>query len=399
VLLVTLSLIFLVSSILLFIHLQLIANMRTVVHMEGRLHSLVLAQNGVEAAKAILVDNDVNDLLAGADGTTCRAAPDYWPNPIDLDSARTGEIGGLTGCRCDDGIPSTDHIQRVGLQLARADSGRFFVRFSNDRSEPPSVDQNRIVQVRSVGLCRSLDRSETLPGFRNHVTVIEAVLRREEALLLPAPLNLAGKRGDFQFSGSRFRVQASGQPAVALIDLDGALMYDFQGSLLPDQHRCFSGLGPAPSVVRAETEFRNHPQRQVLMSSDFWDALIRRLPTYAQPISGTGSQHGLVLAEGDQRLSGRVRGILFASGDLELHGGAEVTGLIVHLGGGRLTLRDASRVRGAVWASNPALDNGIVKLGLLDASKIIYSAEAVEEACRYLPVTQLGWRVVFPEMN
>lgn len=97
-----------------------------------------------------------------------------------------------------------------------------------------------------------------------------------------------------------------------------------------------------------------------------------------------------------------LSGILIAQRDLILGNGAQIRGLLLHLGQGKLTLREQSQVIGGIWMSNfgttgEKLKAGPIALQVSDYAAIRYDQVAIGEALTLLPPTQLGWRILFPE--
>ncbi|HXK62518.1 MAG TPA: hypothetical protein PLP42_21735, partial [Acidobacteriota bacterium] len=83
---------------------------------------------------------------------------------------------------------------------------------------------------------------------------------------------------------------------------------------------------------------------------------------------------------------------------------ANVRGLLLHLGQGSLTLED-STVTGAIWMSNSSPDekgkltHSPLRLKVLGPVQVSYDAGAIRDSLALLPPTQLGWRILFPEME
>ena len=95
---------------------------------------------------------------------------------------------------------------------------------------------------------------------------------------------------------------------------------------------------------------------------------------------------------------------MVARGDLVLGKDVVIRGLLIHLGAGRLVLRENSQVEGGIWMSNllpqeDQLEAQPLKLSLSDEATITYSLEAIRSGLSHFPPTQLGWRLLFPEMD
>ena len=109
------------------------------------------------------------------------------------------------------------------------------------------------------------------------------------------------------------------------------------------------------------------------------------------------------LPEGGEINTG-CRGFLVARGSLTLSGDFTFNGVLLHLGGGDLSIVERAVVTGGVWLSNldssgSELESRELTLRIAGTSRIRYDRETINAALRTLPATQLGWRIIFPEMQ
>jgi hypothetical protein len=136
---------------------------------------------------------------------------------------------------------------------------------------------------------------------------------------------------------------------------------------------------------------------QHLLNPGFWNHFLLQLPKFTDD-----PPHGIVFMPEGGVFGRPLSGILVAQRDLILGNGAQIRGLVLHLGQGKLTLREQSQVIGGIWMSNfgttgDKLISGPIALQVSDSSAIRYDQAAIDRALTLLPPTQLGWRILFPE--
>lgn len=398
VLAASLMIILLLGSLLALLHLLVNLQWHNVLDVESQLHSRVLAENGLEHARAMLPLLDLDTLLQGADGSWCGSGP-QWRNPLPVEQARRIDPASFQPS-CDDGLP---HLRGSALPAGRVDdAGAFWVRFSNNPQEDSQTDRDRVVLVRSLGIVPRPIAHPAFPSARNSVCLLEARFRQETSFLLRQPLTVFADTGLFVWQGDDFKVQGGDAAAFGGSSLQGTRLFeDLMHSLTASQALRLSGAGPSPSMRDIRLDWAADPPRQRLFSARFWESLVRNLPRFDQGLQGR-----LAYLENPGSLVVNFQGILFAKGEMQLSGASSIEGLLVHLGEGRLTLRDSSRVQGGVWLSNlrvysegTGIRAGPISFRMANRSSIVYDEEAVRAALAALPPTQLGWRIIFPETN
>jgi hypothetical protein len=299
----------------------------------------------------------------------------------------------------DDGLPALAGNQLLPKGYSAPAGGRFFLRFSNNPEEPDHQDRDGVVLVRSMGIAPLTLPDTFLASVCNSVTLIEARLLQETAFRLRSALTLAGDSGDFQWAGRQFLLDGGHrEPAVRFLSLGGdGLRPEFLRNLSSAQAGRIRGEGPEPSLRDSTEDFREDPRHRSLFRPSFWKHFQEQLPVLS-PVAGI-----LHLPDGGN-LSGTVSGVVVARGNLVLQGNVQVRGILLHLGGGGVTLRDNARIVGGLWLSNLAVEGetiagGPLSLQLSGRAMIRYDADAIRLGLRSFPPTQLGWRLLFPEMD
>ena len=389
----------LITSLLLMLHLQIAARWDLVNSVDAQLYSFTLAESGIEYGRALIPAVDLDSLLKGADGVHSGSGFPEWRNPIPLGKARTIAPGSWTPER-DDGIPFQGENPGVPVGYSAAGRGHFFLRFSNNPEEDPSRDEDQVILLRALGIAALPLPAPLLPDIHNSITLIEARFRKETTFLLPSPLTLFGDSGNFEWNGNNFQVAGSTEYGISIIETSTSGLYqDVVGSLAGAQRSRIRGQGTYPSISDATSAYSTNPVYRRLFDPKFWTHFEEELPRFSDDPAG-GIQ---LLAEGGT-ITGNVEGVVVARGDLILGAEALVRGLLIHLGGGRLILRKRSQVEGGIWMSNlqpqgNQLRARLLTLNLFDEAAIIYSLEAIRSGLSHFPPTQLGWRLLFPEME
>ena len=398
-LITTLMFVLLTTPVLFFVHLRILTHWRMADNVESQLHSMVAAQNGIEYARTLLPHTDLNALLTGPDGRLCGPRPLEWRNPMTFREALS-ILPGAWEPACDDGIPSY-RGQRLLLPNESAEvSGSFFVRFSNNPEEPPDRDEDYVVLARSMGVVPQQMRDLFFPWITNSVSLIEARFRQERSFFLPSPLTLLASSGSFDFQGDLFMIEGENQYAVSIVSwAKSQLLEDLLGSLSGSQHTRFRGQGTAPSIRDASLIYKTHSTYKRLLSSGFWSHFLEQLSYFADD-----SDQGIGFLPTGGAIESSFRGVLVARGDVLLRKSARIDGLLLHLGEGTLVLQDQARIVGGVWMSNldskgAALKSRSISLHVSGSSEIQYQEELIREALAFLPPTQLGWRILFPELT
>jgi len=376
----------------------LIANQSHVTSsLDSQLYSLTLAENGVEYARSLLPHLDLDRILAGLDGKHSGTSTPEWRNPVSFALARNMDPDSWS-VTCDDGWPACDENLLLPQGYIAAGDGRFYIRFSNNPGEPATQDRDRIVLVRSMGITRA-NRRGLFHSSTNNVSLVEALLRQEKVFDLPAALVLFGDGVDFEWPSEAFEFDGGSlNPAVAVLGAD-QILQDFLGSLAPDQYDSFRGVGGTPSLRDTTADYIASPIYRRVFDTRFWEHFQNQLPAFTDT-----RVPGLRFYPEGGAISGSFEGFLVARGDFSVTG-ADIEGLVLHLGGGRLVLGAGTTVRGGVWMSNTGRDaqgnmvHETLSLKLFATVSVTYDAGAVRRSLTLVPPTQLGWRILFPEMK
>ena len=366
--------------------------------LESQLHSEVLAENGVEYARHLLPYLEINDLLRGSDGVWCDMQAFEWRNPMSLDIAQRIKLDSWTP-QCDDGL-----LLPASSGPGNTEASSFFVRFSNNPEEEPFSDIDHILIARSMGIVPEKLSTVFAPEIKNCVTVLEVRLRQEVLFLLPSPLLIFGDGGDFTFEGTDFVVDGGSQCAISVVGLSSSGMEnDVMDALSAEQLPSIRGRGEDGSVEDGSEKYASAYYSR-LFEVSFWRHFVSHIPYFADPFPPSQQENGFYFLPEGGVLEGTYFGLLVAQGDLLLTRSARIFGLLVHLGNGQLSVTDQTEVTGGIWLSNlefsgDQLESHDVSLELSGSCRITYEPETIRTALRALPATQLGWRMIFPEMN
>ena len=177
------------------------------------------------------------------------------------------------------------------------------------------------------------------------------------------------------------------------------LLESFLDSIQPEQNERIQGGGALLSVADTTALYLDQQIYEGLFRLNFWRHFQDQLPIFADGLSS-----GLAYMGQGGVLDGQFTGVLVARGDLTVQGQGRIEGLLLHLGGGALALQDRGEVLGGVWMSNFESSGAILQslplsLRVSDSAQIRYSRAAIESALACFPPTQLGWRILFPEMQ
>lgn len=380
------------------LQLELALTAALVTESETQLQSQVLAENGIELARAVVagVDVDLQELLAGSDGVfDCASAPGRR-DPIPLETARQADLS-LTTASCDDGLPWMLGVSSARPALGSGEQGWTLLRFTNDSDEPPNEEHNDTVVVRAMGVVPSkLRRTAHFAGI-NNVTVLEACLRRERAFAVDTALTLIGQKASLELAAPDC-ISADGDPPVEVVEFP-------ESGLSADIEQSAANLGLAGAQwYRNVTEVRSaDPAFRRLLDPDFWREFEERWARLAGEWAGPEEGGGLHVVEDGAVFDGRLSGLFLTRGEVVLGAGTDLTGLIVHLGGGGVRIESGATVSGALWISGIAfeaqeLKPEMIHLEVGSGAHLVYDAEIVRRAMAYLPPTVFRWRIIFPEM-
>ncbi len=388
----------LLGLVALLLHLRLLGHLESLPASERQLYSLVVAHNGIEYARSVLPLLELNSLLKGQDGRHAGTNVPEWRNPLPWSRARTTDPARIR-LTPDDGLPWGPPEIELGAHHRLAGNGHFFIRFSNNPEEPPDEDRDGIVVVRSLGVAAGRLPNLSLGRVVHSTSLVEARLRQERVFQSPSAVTLLGESGRFQWEGEDFEIRGGVRAAISLVapGVGPQLEGDLAGSLSEAQRSRIGGR-----QIRAWADetavFSVHPHWKRLFSTRFWEHFEQHLPEFSEP-----AIPGLRFLPAGGELQGRFHGVLVAQGSLRLTGTARVRGLVVHLGGGIVALEDEAQLTGALWmrASNGSATgavSGRIRLRIAGNARIIFDSRAMSEALWLLPPTQLGWRILFPEM-
>ncbi len=365
--------------------------------LDSQLYSLVLAENGVEYARSLLPHLDLNRVLAGPDGKHSGTSAREWRNPLSFDLARDMDPTTWSPT-CDDGWPAYGGTLLLEKSYAAAGGGHFYIRFSNNPAELAAEDTDGVVLVRSMGVTHAT-RTGFFHSSRNNVSLVEAVLRQEKVFDLQAALVLFGAGAKFEWPTEGFEFDGGSlNPAVATVG-GSQILHDLLNSLAPGQELCFRGADGAPSIQDTTSSYTASPIYRWVFDTRFWDHFQDQLPAFTDT-----EAPGLRFYPNGGGITGPFEGFLVARGDFTVTG-ASLKGVILHLGDGRLTLGADAVVKGAIWMSNNDSDaeghmtHQPLDLKLIGSVSVVYDSGAVRRSLTLLPPTQLGWRILFPEMK
>lgn len=367
---------------------QRISNRVRVGHdLKGQLYSLALAANGVELARAVLPALDLNQILA----TGGSAGP--LRNPLSRSVALGLELSKLDALFSSLPGPALDTGSGIWTAPGR---GRVLLRLTNNPEEPPDIDADGVIVLRSMGVVQTAGWP-LLPGVRNCVSVVEARLRQERLFALPAPILLFGTTARVTAVGDGFQVVGIDSPPIGVVSTRRSDLAQGLADSLRDHEANL--LGTRPFVQDLSDDYQASTPLARIFDVSFWSHLEQELPRFAFESDSRGFRF---LPEGGT-LSGRLEGVLIARGPLTLQGSARVNGLLIHLGNRPLECRDQARVLGGIWMTDGAhlkeADPPPLELILGEEAQVIYDRGEIERALWLFPPTQLGWRVISTEMD
>ena len=387
ILITTLLLLLPLTLILLVAHERVAHRLRVSRDLERQLYSLTLAANGVELVQALLPALDLPEILSAAGSSSETRNP--VPRSVAL-STRLSELDSMVSS------PSPAEPANCCGSLTAVNRGRVLHRLTNNPEEGDDTDRDGIVILRSMGVVQA-QPWPILPAVLNCVTVVEARFRQERTFDLPAAILLFGASGRFNWSGDRFRVLGGEAPAIAVVSTTASTLTDQVVESLQGHE---SVLVTSQAGVEDLTQtYESSTGLARILNPDFWSHFLESLSGFVFESGGRGLRY---FPEGGA-LDRPWDGILIVRGPLVLTGQAEVTGLLIHLGNGALELRDQSRIVGGLWVADPdhltEPDSRPIELTLGDEAEVVYDREQIERALWLIPPTQLGWRIISPEMD
>lgn len=384
VLVTSILVIFLMVAAMSYVQLKTASHIKTTQYAGKQMSSMLLAETGIIKARGIISENEINMILAGGDGVGSTVQGNLTSNPIDPVEARTIDFASWQN-KCDDGFYS----------YFTAPDQAIFLKISNNSAEPPFSDLDGEVRVRSLGIIKNGLLESEIPEIKNQVTILEGVFRKETPFAVPSPLVFNDPEGRWIFEGDEFQINGGEASSILLL---GEHSSEQAGTLIRLADKllleCFDSTIP---FVAAGEETEGYPNLEQLSSPGFWDHFRNNISEFGINIlseeSGPVSRE-LFKYSGDKPLRGNYSGILVTSGDVTLSGNFSIEGLILHLGGGTLALRQRSSVKGSVlYIADGSGGDSSVKIQ--DRARIIYSRSAIDNAQKCLPVTHLGTRIIY----
>ncbi len=359
-------------------------HIKTTQFTETQMQSLLLAETGLATARRILAEKEISKILVGPDGTGSVLLDNHSLNPIDPAEARSVDFSSWENNN-DDGF----------YRFSPASGQEVFIKISNNSIEPPFLDQDGEVRVRSMGAVKNGLLESELPDMKNQVTLLEGIFRKEDPFTLPSPLLCFDPEGHWSFEGNEFQIKGGEESSVLLLG-EAALAQSADLNILADKLPPECRDSSLPFAISGE-EIAGYPNLAYLSSPIFWNHFrnnIESFGTYLAAEEEPPSYSGMIKYSGTIPLKASFSGILVTSGDITLAGNFSMDGILLHLGSGELNFRQHSAVRGVVlYIADESGGSSSLKIG--DRSRIIYSRAAVEAARKYLPVTHLGTRIIY----
>lgn len=368
-----------------------------VAEAETQMHSQVLAENGIELARMIVASTNPQDLLVGANGLADCVGLPGWRDPISIEAAWRTDLS-LVRTDCDDGLAWMLGSTPDQPALGSAEEGWMLLRFSNDPEEIPTEDRNGTILVRSLGVVPTRLRQTARFAGRNSVTMLEARLRRERAFDVETALTLVGRAASLVL-GDPDGIAAGSEPPIDVVEFPAT-------GLTADVESAVGSMGgPVRNWYRNITETRmGDAAFRRILERDFWVDLEDRWVRLAGRPNLPESGAGLHFLPEDAALSGELCGLFLVRGDVVVRSGANLTGLVVHLGGGELRIEGNAHISGGLWMAGLAVEGDElaavpIRLEMEPGARLVYDEQTVQGVLSYLPPTQLTWRIIFPEMG
>ena len=384
VLVTAILVIFIMLASMNYVLLKTSSHIKTTQFTATQMQSLLLAETGLAAARRILAEKEISEILVGQDGIGSILQQNIPLNPIDPAEARSIDFSSWEN-QNDDGF----------YRFSPAPGQEVFIKISNNDIEPPFLDQDGEVRVRSLGIVKNGLLESELPDIKNQVTLLEGIFRKEDPFTLPSPLLCYDPQGHWNFEGNEFQIRGGEQSSVLLLGepalAQSADLNIFAGELPPECRD--SNL---PFAISGE-EMAEYPNLAYLSSPLFWKHFRNNIDSFGTDLNAeekAPSYSGMFKFSGNNPLKANFSGILVTSGDITLTGNFLMEGILLHLGGGELNFRQHSAVRGAVLYIADESE-GDSSLKIEDQSRILYSRTAIEAARKYLPVTHLGTRIIY----
>lgn len=384
VLITAILVIFLMMASMSYVQLKTSSHIRTNQFTSIQMSSMALAESGIAEARKIIASEEIEDILVGNNGAGSIIQKDNSINPVDPSLARFMDFSSWKN-ENDDGF----------YRFSPAAGEEVLIKISNNELEPPFLDQDGEVRVRSLGIIKNGLLEGEIPGVKNQVTLLEGIFRKECPFFLPAPLVCFDHRGNWLFEGENFQIRGGPEASVLLLgEHSPEKVSEFELLSAEPATECFDSSVPAAATPDSIT---GYPNLSRLAGLEFWNHFRNNINKFAAVLDTEGNEpvhKGLLRYTGKAPLLGCYSGILVTGGDVTLAGDFSIEGILLHLGGGELDFTGRSSAKGAVIyiAEGSEEDSS---LAIRERARITYSRSAIEAAHRYLPVTHLGTRIIF----
>ena len=382
ILVTSILIVFMMLAVLGYVQLKTISHIKTSQFSGIQMESMKLAEMGANKASRMLSTQDINSLLISAKDESLQAGDDYSLNPLDPSEARSNKISELEskfGNRC---------------CFSKPDPGKAVVfKISNNPEEPPSLDSDGKVIVRSFGIVENGLLESEIGITKNQITILESIFRKDKPFMIPAPVILRDPDSRWFFNGLDFRVSGGDQAAILLLGTPSPVPAN-EIALLNQSldEKCIDYQGNA---VAAAGPLNGYANLTMLSSQDFWDHFKSNIDEFAIALNKDlpCPDPGLYKFSNGSLVKDNYSGVLVTSGDIELGGIFSLNGLLIHLGGGELVLSEECSINGGVIYT-ASLEDDSSSIVIQDQARIVYSPESIDKAHNCFPVTHLGTRII-----
>ncbi len=353
---------------------------------EGQLHSQVVAENGLELARVALAASNLEDLLAGSNGRLDAPGGEACRDPVSLQAARSTDPARLS-TDCDDGL-----FTNLGLTLGapgyRVGPGEWVFLRAFNAGETTEIEDAGEVTVRSLGVCPAANPSRSPLEAANHITLVEARLRKEAGFNTESSINLVGSSILINWLAERPR--QGDELTVSVVE------HPFPGLLERVRQALSRSLAPGSFRLVDANRRLSEPAFLRLLADKFREGIDVRLKAARTVAVGQEDEPGLHYLPDGGLITGDASGLFFAFGHVALSGSAHLRGILIHMGGEGITLSGQARISGAIWMLSADHES---RFTVTDQAGIDFDGESVESAMKFMPVTQIYWRLIFPELS
>ncbi|MDA2934471.1 hypothetical protein MYX82_09015 [Acidobacteria bacterium AH-259-D05] len=322
--------------------------------------------------------------------------------------------------------------------------GRYWAKITdnNDGDNDLSSDEDGKIYLRVMGIQRSAPGQISTYGgtAKNSVTITEATLKRDTTFDFSSPFTVYGPDVNAIFNGNSFDLDGNphdlnGNPIAGTPVAGLSVFYDnseggdaeaavasVTGALSGGQANRIVGAGPSPSIQDNTDDIRYDPDpdKRNIFDPNWIMNLLNRMGSIADNnltqyqyssigagAWGTQANPQITVRNGNLKVtgSGSGAGLLVVTGTLEIGGAFDFDGLILVLGGD-LWLHGANKsIVGGIFTAN-VIDNwngtysyGEPAIRLSGDSNVLYSGDGLAMGYSLLPMKQLAWREITPEIE